>query len=122
MSEIVEQIAKIERVSLGWEDHGIFTCMVHLNYGASGQGAGGYSLDTPVHDDDNHFTGRQGTAYGMDWIMRLMQAAGVNDFSKLKGRTVIALREQGFGGLVRGLKPLPTEDGKPFMFDELIYV
>lgn len=114
-----EQIAKIESVSLGWEDHGIFTCMVHLNYGGSGQGAGGYSLDEPRRDGEGEFIGRFGTAFGMQWIMNLMQAVGVTDFADLKGRTVIALRDEGFNGAVRGIKPLPTETGETFIFDEL---
>lgn len=114
----VEQIAKIERVTLGWEDHGIFTCMAHLDYGGSGQGAGGWCLDEPRHAGDE-FIGRYGTAFGMEWIIRLMRACGVEDFSQIKGRTVIALREEGYHGKVVGLKPLPTEKGEPFIFDEL---
>lgn len=119
MSPTTEQIAKIRSVSLGREDHGIFTCMVQLDYGGSGQGAGGYSLDAPRHDEEGKFTGRTGTAYGMDWIIRLMDACGVDDFAEIKGRTVLAIREEGFHGRVLGLKPLPTERGTPFMFDEL---
>ena len=116
----VEQIAKIGGVSLGWEDHGIFTCMVHLDYGGSGQGAGGYGLDEPRRDGEGEFIGRFGTAFGMEWIARLMRAAGVNDFSDVKGRTVIALRDgDGWGAKVVGLKPLPTESGEPFIFEEL---
>jgi hypothetical protein len=114
--EYVEQIAKVVGVELGWEDHGIFTCMVHLDYGGcASQGAGGYALDAPQHDQDR----RTGTQYGMEWIIRLMRACGVNDFADLKGRTVIALRGEGFQGQVHGFKPLPTEPGEPFIFNEL---
>jgi hypothetical protein len=52
----------------------------------------------------------------MEWIIRLMDVCDVDDFSKIAGRTVMAVIED---GLVRGLKPLPTERGKPFMFREL---
>lgn len=116
----VEQIAKIMAVKLGWEDHGIFTCTVHLDYGGSGQGAGGWALDEPRRGEDNEFIGRFGTAFGMEWVIRLMRAAGVKDFSDVHGRTVIALREEGYNGRVRGIKPLPTERGEPFLFDELV--
>lgn len=115
----VEQIAKIRRVFLGTEDHGIFTCSLDLDYGSSGQGAGGYGLDEPRKDGEGKHIGRFGTAYGMEWIMRLMRACGVNDWSKVEGRTVIALRDEGYHGRVRGIKPLPTENGEPFLFDEL---
>jgi hypothetical protein len=51
-----------------------------------------------------------------------MQACGVDEWSKVAGRTVIAVIE-GDGligsGPVRGIKPLPTEPGVPFMFDDL---
>jgi hypothetical protein len=114
-----EQIAKIRNVQLGWESHGIFTCQIDLDYGGSGQGAGGYSLDGPRHDENGKFLGRVGTAYGMEWIIRLMRACGVEDFAQVKGCTVIALREDGYGGMVYGIKPLPTESGEPFMFNEL---
>src|SRR3954447_13327238 len=114
-----EQIAKIRAVRLGWEDHDIFTCMVDLASGGSGQGAGGYSLDEPRHGEGGEFIGRFGTAFGMEWIIRLMRAVDVRNFSKMQGRTVIALRDEGFGGRVRGIKPLPTEKGEPFLFDEL---
>ena len=33
--------AKITRTMLGFEDHGILTYMLYLDYGGSGQGAGG---------------------------------------------------------------------------------
>jgi hypothetical protein len=94
-STTVEQIAKVTSVRLGWEDHGIFTCMVDLDYGGSGQGAGGYALDEPRRDGEGEFIGRFGTAFGMEWVIRLMRACGASDFSQIKGRTVLALREEG---------------------------
>lgn len=115
----VEEIAKIAAVSLGYEDHGIFTLMLHLDYGHSGQGAGGYTLDTPVHKDGK-FKGRRGTAYGMEWIIRTMRAVGVKDWSELKGKTILAIRESDqLHARVIGIKPLPTEQGEVFMFDDL---
>lgn len=107
------KIAKIEATTLGWEDHGIFTCFLHLDYGDGGhQGAGGYALDE-WNEAAKH---RIGTAYGMEFIVRLMQACGVTEWSKLVGRTVFAVIED---GLIRGIEPLPTEKGTPFMFNEL---
>ncbi len=111
-----ERIAKIERTTLGYEDHGIFTCVLHLSYGSSGQGAGTYSLD----DYDDSLKRRRGTAFGMDWIIRAMKACGVDEWSKVKGRTVLAVFDSdSWNEPVLGIKPLPTEPGEPFMFLEL---
>lgn len=115
-----EQIAKIRNVKLGWEDHGIFTCQLDLDYGGSGQGAGGFCLDEPRHDAAGDFIGRFGTAFGMEWVIRLMRACNANDFSEVKGTTLIALREpDDYHGKVIGLKPLPTEKGQEFIFGDM---
>lgn len=114
-----ETIAKIRSVRLGWEDHGIFTCNLDLDYGGSSQGAGGYCLDEPRHTADKEFVGRFGTAFGMEWIIRTMKACGATDWKQVEGTTVIALREEGYNGKVVGIKPLPTEKGEPFIFEEL---
>lgn len=114
------EIAKIRRARICWEGHGILTCMVDLDYGSSAQGCGGYSLDEPQHDDEGHFTGRVGTAYGMEWIARLMRAAGVDSFEKVEGRTVLVVRDgDGYNARVIGLKPLPMEPGEAFIFNDL---
>lgn len=114
MAAAEERIAKIAGVRLGWEDHGIFTCMVDLDYGSSGQAAGGYALDSQPLPGERD---RRGTAFGMQWVQRLMRAAGVGQFHQVQGRTVIALI--GENGRVAGLKPLPTEGGTPFVFADL---
>lgn len=109
-----KEIAKIEDVSLGYEDHGILTCWLHLSYGTGGQGAGGYALD----EFDEATRERRGTAYGCEFIIRLMRACGVEEWSKMKGRTVFALRNSS-SGLVKGIAPLPTEPGEEFVFDSI---
>lgn len=114
---MVEQIAKIERTMLGYEDHGIFTVTLTLNYGEGGaQGAGMAALDEPTHDDDGRFAGRVGTKMGHDYIIGIIRACGVDSWEQIKGRTIIALREDGYHGAVIGIKPLPTEPGTPFIF------
>ena len=116
MTDYSEKIAKIERVTLGWEDHGIFTCMLHLNYGHSGQGAGGYCLDEPLRGGDDKFIRRVGTAAGMEFIVRVMRAVGVGDWSELEGKTILALGVT--HTKVAGIAPLPTERGERFIFQE----
>lgn len=108
----VKRIAKITRTTLGWEDHGIFTCIVELDYGISAQGAGLLALDEWSEKDDR----RVGTAEGMEFIMRLLRACGVDRWEDLPGRTVYATATN---SRVLGIEPLPTEPGEPFFFDDL---
>lgn len=116
MSQPEWKIAKIKRAFLGYEDHGILTCMLDLDYGGSGQGAGGYGLDEPIKDEDGKFLRRRGSAYGMEYVARLMKACGVRSWDKMVGRTVYALSDW---GKVYAIKPLPTEKGEEFVFDSL---
>lgn len=42
--------AVIKRTELGYEDHGILTAWLHLYYGSSGQGFGGFWLNVKFID------------------------------------------------------------------------
>jgi hypothetical protein len=119
---IEKRIAKVESTFLGVEDHGILTAIIGLDYGSAGQGAGLYTFDTynkpregipyaPMYDSD-----RVGSAYGMEWIRRVLEAFGVDQWESLIGRTIFAHSDHSH---VYGFEPLPTERGKKFMFDEL---
>ena len=115
-----KEIAKIRRAYLGVEDHGILACSIDFDFGGSGQGTGCYCLDEPIHDEDGKFIGREGTAYGMQFVAAVMRAAGVESWDKLEGRTVFALRDsEGWGGKIIGIAPLPTEHGEEFLFEDL---
>lgn len=95
---MTERIAKIERTTLAYEDPCTFKCVLHLDYGGSGQAV----------------------AFGMGWVARAMKACGVDEWSKVQGRTVLALFDSdGYHEPVRGIKPLPAEPGELFMFREL---
>jgi len=76
--------ARIESVSLGYEDHGILTCMLHLDYGGSGQGFGGYVLDYYNKDIEE----RVGTAYGMEFIILILKTVGVEKWEDLVGKNI----------------------------------
>lgn len=78
------QIAKIKRARLGYEDHGILTCYLDLDYGGAGQSAGGFALD----EFDPETKRRVGTAFGAEFIIRLLRAVGVKEWSQLEGRTI----------------------------------
>lgn len=106
-----EKIAKIKRTQLGIEDHGILTAWLHLSYGGSGQGAGGYALDSY----DEKKKRRVGHACGTDFILGVLRAVGVDDWERVAGRTIIAITDTEYGKVI-GIKPLPTEKGETFMF------
>jgi hypothetical protein len=76
--------AKIANTMLGREDHGIMSFYLNLDYGGSGQGAGGWCLDTPVHRDGK-FSHREGCAAGMDLIGKILETLEVETWEKLPG-------------------------------------
>ena len=73
--------ALIKSTMLGMEDHGIMSCMLHLNYGGSGQGFGGYAFD----QWDEGLKARVGSPYGMEFIKRIISTVGVETWEKLPG-------------------------------------
>lgn len=122
-----KDIAKITGTMLGYEDHGILTCMLTVDYGGgSMQGVGGYCLDRPVMDDNDHFVKRIGTAYGMEFVARMIQACGVESWEQVKGRTIFVLQDLPEGtsawgtAKVVGIENLPTEGGCRFLFADLM--
>lgn len=76
--------AKITRTSLSIEDHGILTVFIHLDYGGSSQGFGGYALDTYRADIKK----RVGTAWGAEYIRRILEVLEVDTWEKLPGQIV----------------------------------
>lgn len=117
MSEYQREIAKIKSTFLGVEDHGMFSVNVGFTYdnGGSYQGTGHYALDRY----DETLDRRVGSAEGMEFIIRLLNACGVSEWARLPGRTVFVLKDPGFNGLIRGIEPLPTEPGAPFIFADV---
>ena len=82
MKEIKNAI--ITSTSLGIEDHGCLTLMVFLEYGIGGQGFGGYALD----EWSERKKRRIGTAYGCEYILRLLNVLGVDSLEKLNGKSI----------------------------------
>jgi len=77
--------AVIEETMLGTEDHGLMTAFIHLDYGGAGQSFGGYGFDEPIKDEDGKFLRRVGTAYGCEFIRRVLETLGVDRWEDLKG-------------------------------------
>lgn len=85
MSRIVN--AQIKATMLGFEDHGILTCMIHLEWPGAGVGVGGYSMCTP-QGARGQGARRIGTAYGTSLIMALLDTVGVRTWEDLPGKYV----------------------------------
>ena len=79
--------ARIRSTRLGVEDHGILTAYIDLDYGGSGQAFGGYAFDAPVKVN-GEFSHREGTAYGMEFIRRVLVTLGVESWEKLPGTPI----------------------------------
>lgn len=85
MNEIVN--AQIEATSLGYEDHGILTCMLHLKWPGAGVGFGGLAMDTPNGKSGRDFK-REGTAFGMSLVAAILETVGVENWEDLPGKYV----------------------------------
>lgn len=83
--------ARIASTMLGYEDHGVLTCFLNLEFDeGSCQGFGGYFLDTNAPNNK-----RVGTAYGMEFIARCLSTVGADKWEKLPGNCVRFSTEDG---------------------------
>ena len=89
------QIAVIKKTEFGVNDHGIMSADLHCEWEGGGIGVGGYCLDTKPNPETNK---REGSAYGLDFIMRILDTVGVYTWEKLVGQKVVVLFEEGKSG------------------------
>lgn len=90
--------ALITNVDLSMADHGCFTLAMTLDGGGWGVVYGGYSLGSGyLGADDDYFNG---SAAGMEYLMRIMDTVGVERFQDLKGKYV-RVATKGGGGPVK---------------------
>lgn len=90
--------AQITKASLTMESHGCLTLWLTLEDGGSGIGFGGRCLG-------HGFVGAktfEGSAKGLEYIMRIMDTVGVDCFEDLKGKYVRVV-DEGFGSQVKGI-------------------
>lgn len=112
-------VATIESTMLGDPDHGIFTATLGLRWASSGVSLGGYCLDEPVKDAEGHFLGREGTAFGLDHIMKMIETAGASSWERLKGMKILVLFPLASGGSTWGSSPVGMaglDNGKVLIF------
>lgn len=105
------QIGTIKRTTLGIEDHGIMSAMLHVEWKGGGIGVGGYTLDEPRKDDDGKHIGRFGSAFGLDHLMQIIETVGVGNWEALPGKQVIVLFKDGggWGATACGIAGLTNE-------------
>ena len=93
------------------DDHGLLTSWIQLDYGGSGQGFGGFALYLP-----KSFKHHQLSSAAGHFIWRVMEIAGVTEWSQLKGRTIRADAShgsvKGIGHIVKDDWFYPSEDFK----------
>jgi len=101
--------AVIEDVKITNDDHGVLSAWVFLDYGGSGQGFGGYALYLPKsyrHHELKSIAGH--------FIWRVMEVAGVSEWSQLPGKTVRVKHEysmvHAIGHIVKDDWFCPSED------------
>ena len=78
--------ALIANVDLSMADHGCFTLLMTLEGGGWGVVYGGYCLGKGCLGADDDFF--DGSAAGMEYLMRIMDTVGVERFQDLKGKYV----------------------------------
>ncbi len=105
---IEEKNAIITRVTIDNERN--LSAYLHLDYGGSGQGFGGYCLYTERQWKEN------GKNYCGHFISRCLIIGGVDEWSKLVGKTVRVHSDHGkvhaIGHIVEDIWFNPSEDFK----------
>jgi hypothetical protein len=86
--------AVVERTTIDMGDRGLLTAWLHLDYGDGGhQGFGGFALYLPKgyanHTNKGDFAGH--------FIFRCMEIAGVENWEKVKGKSIRVKYEGGTG-------------------------
>lgn len=90
--------ALIKNVDLSMADHGCLTLAMTLEGGGWGVVYGGYCLGKGYLGADDDFF--DGSAAGMEYLIRIMDTVGVEKFQDLKGKYVrVALK--GWGSSVK---------------------
>jgi hypothetical protein len=103
---LLQKLARIDKTFIGLEDHGILTAYLQLSYDSSS------SQSTPMYD-------LRGPKCG-EFLEGLLDACGVHEWSKLPGLTIYALMENdSYHSRIVGIEPLPFNNGKRFLFQEV---
>lgn len=103
--------AIIRSAKISSDDHGFLSAWLDLDYGGSGQGFGGYTLYLP--ENFRHHD-KSGANYAGHFIWRVMEVAGVSEWSHLVGKTIRVQQEHvgvsAIGHIVKDDWFNPSED------------
>ena len=106
------QLGKIKSCFLGFEDHGIFTFWLEVDYGGCCQSVGARVLS---YRDEKSLPG------ALDFIIRIIKACGVRSWDQVAGRTVYFLwsSEKPWNMSPLGIQNLEIDPGELFLFEEV---
>lgn len=90
MSDIEIKNAVIEKTTIDIGDRGFLQVWLHLDYGGSGQGFGGYVLYLPKSFGHHKLESVAG-----HYIFRCMEIAGVSEWSQMAGKTIRVRGDRG---------------------------
>ncbi len=94
--------AVIESADINDSDRGLLDAWLHLDYGGSGQGFGGYALYLP-----KSFTHHELKSVAGHHIWRCMEIAGVTSWKNMPGKTIRVRIED---GLIRAIGHIVKND------------
>ena len=97
---MIEQNGVIMATMLGFEDHGIMTAWITCDFGGSGQGFGGFGMDGPIKDADGKHLRREGVAWGMEFLRRVLETLEVREWEQLKGKPIRIRRDEDYGKII----------------------
>lgn len=110
-----KRIAKIKSTSLGFDRGAFLTAWLHVDYGGSAQGIGGFMLG--VNAEASETKHPRPTKAGCEFLIRVLEACGVERWEQLAGRTIFVLLESdNWNARPVGIENLPTEPGCQFLF------
>lgn len=119
MTEIETRNAVIESATINNDDHGLLSAWLHLDYGGTGQGFGGYALYLPKQFKHHTLTGPN---FAGHFIWRVMEIGGVSKWSQLSGKTIRVKAERSrvheIGHIVKDDWFNPSEDFKRMEVNE----
>jgi hypothetical protein len=79
--------AKIKSTTLGFEDHGILTAYIQLDYSSSGQSFGGYGFGAT----ESQLEAQEG--FGATFIATILDVIGTDQWEKLPGKYVRVIQD-----------------------------